>query len=37
LRELSDDYDQAKWGVIAKRMEIEREECISQAKEINLI
>jgi hypothetical protein len=37
MKELSDEYDPVKWGVIAKIMEIEQDECISHAKELQLI
>ena len=36
LRELSDEYDRVKWGVIGKVMEIDWETCSSKAKELHL-
>ena len=37
MKELSDEYDRVKWGVVAKIMEIEQEECILHAKGMQLI
>jgi hypothetical protein len=37
LRDLSDEYDRVKWGVVGKIMGIESEDCERQAREMDLI
>ena len=37
LRQLSDEYDRVKWGVVGKVMGIGWDECERQAREMELI